>query len=67
MQISSAIFIYIFTAQAQRESHVAIVMVEFAHQLMQLLDNINRDSFQVNRFFSYKETETETWFYNKIL
>ncbi|XP_023347771.1 adenylate cyclase type 2 [Eurytemora carolleeae] len=33
--------------EAQRESHVAIVMVEFAHQLMQLLDNINRDSFQV--------------------
>jgi hypothetical protein len=33
---------------AGRDQHLALLMVEFAFQLMQLLDNINKDSFQVH-------------------
>ncbi len=33
---------------AGRDQHLALLMVEFAFHLMQLLDNINKDSFQVS-------------------
>ena len=36
-----------FHSQNGRERNLALLMVDFAYQLMQLLDHINRDSFQV--------------------
>jgi hypothetical protein len=45
-----------FLESAGRDQHLALLMVEFAFHLMQLLDNINKDSFQVspNQEFSIK-------------
>jgi hypothetical protein len=37
-----------FLKSAGRDQHLALLMVEFAFHLMQLLDNINKDSFQVS-------------------
>ncbi len=37
-----------FLESAGRDQHLALLMVEFAFHLMQLLDNINKDSFQVS-------------------
>jgi hypothetical protein len=39
-----------FLESAGRDQHLALLMVEFAFHLMQLLDNINKDSFQVSHF-----------------
>ncbi len=35
-----------FLKSAGRDQHLALLMVEFAFHLMQLLDNINKDSNQ---------------------
>ena len=32
-----------------REQHFAVILIEFAFQLMLLLDQINKESFQVNK------------------
>ena len=34
--------------QISREQHFAVILIEFAHQLMVLLDQINKESFQVS-------------------
>ena len=36
-----------FPFQISREQHFAVILIEFAHQLMMLLDQINKESFQV--------------------
>ncbi len=41
-------FMLYFLKSAGRDQHLALLMVEFAFHLMQLLDNINKDSFQVS-------------------
>ncbi len=52
-----------FLESAGRDQHLALLMVEFAFHLMQLLDNINKDSFQVspNQEFSIKVNSYNDW------
>ena len=35
--------------QISREQHLAVILIEFAFQLMLLLDQINKESFQVTK------------------
>ncbi len=41
---STYYFMLAFLKSAGRDQHLALLMVEFAFHLMQLLDNINKDS-----------------------
>ncbi len=52
-----------FLESAGRDQHLALLMVEFAFHLMQLLDNINKDSFQVSpaQEFSIKVKSYNHW------
>ena len=46
IQLNFWVELYIFVFQTHREHHYSGILVDFAIQLMNLLENINRDSFQ---------------------
>ena len=44
---------YLLISQVSQEQRFAVVLVEFAFQLMALLEQINKESFQVFNMFVY--------------